>query len=100
VGSTRIATAEQAEAALLRLLERRGVGSPDELVIYATTEKPYGWVMHYDARGYRERGVLSDALVGQGPVILIAETGEIHELGSGQDPDTAVPEFERQLGLS
>jgi hypothetical protein len=92
---------DDAKAAVLKQLEQRGVGAPDGVVVIesATIEKPYGWIFFYNSRRYVETGELVHALVGQGPVIVVAATGAIIELGSAIPSAAAIKEAEQRFNL-
>ncbi len=83
-------------------LQARGVGGADGVLILesATIEKPYGWVFFYNSRRYIETGDMVHALIGQGPVIVVATTGEIIELGSAIPAAAAISQAESKLGLA
>ncbi|MEZ4263997.1 MAG: YrhB domain-containing protein [Polyangiaceae bacterium] len=96
---------DDARAAVAAHLRRRGVGGTDGIAIIdsQTIEKPYGWVFYYNSRRYVESGDLVYALVGlvgQGPVVVFAASGEIVELGSAVPAEAAIRQLEdsRQIG--
>ena len=93
---------EEARSAVVEQLHRRGVGGADGIAIIEseTIQKPYGWIFFYNSRRYVESGELIYALVGQGPVVVLANTGEIIELGSAYPSDVAIKELEDRLQLS
>lgn len=92
---------DDARAAVVDQLQRRGVGGPDGISIIEsqTVQKPYGWVFFYNSRRYLESGELVYALVGQGPVVVVADTGEIIELGSAYPSEVAIKQLEDRLRL-
>jgi hypothetical protein len=61
--------------------------------------KPYGWLLYYKSRDFIETGNFAEALVGQGPVVAIEETGEIFELGSA-NPEKQLAALEKNLGMT
>jgi hypothetical protein len=46
-----------------------------------TVAKSYGWVFFYDSRQYIETRSVFDAIGGNGPVVVLAESGEVVRLG-------------------
>lgn len=92
---------EEAKALVLQRLRERGVGGPDGVAIIesCTVEKSYGWIFFYNSLRYVQTGELIYSLVGQGPVIVIAESREIIELGSALPPEVAIRVTEEQRGL-
>ena len=75
---------EEARAAVMECLQRREIGGPENLIIIdsSTIEKPYGWIFSYNSRRYLETGDIRYMVLGGGPIVVIAATGEIIELGS------------------
>jgi predicted RNA-binding protein with PUA domain len=45
-------------------------------------------------------GALSDAIAGNGPIVVLAANGEVIGLGTARHPDTEVANFERARGLT
>jgi len=72
----------------------------ERVVITEVLEKPYGWVCFYQSARYMETGEESAQLAGNGPVVLMRETLQIHYLGSANHPDDELADFERRLGLT
>jgi hypothetical protein len=73
----------------------RRSGDP-ELVIEdrATMEHSWGWVFFYQSRAYLETGNLSDALVGNAPLIVDRVSGRLHETGTADPIETYIHSFE------
>ena len=92
---------EEAKAAVLERLQRRGIGGSEELAINdsSTIEKSYGWVFFYNSRRYLETGDHMDMLYGAGPVVVIAATGEIIEFGSARPSEEFIKELEEERHL-
>jgi len=92
---------DQARAAVVERLHQRGVGGPEgiEIVDTKTIEKHYGWIFFYNSRRYLESRELVHALVGHGPVVVLADTGEIVELGSAFPAHEAIRQLEESLQL-
>ncbi|MBP6841482.1 MAG: hypothetical protein KA190_29550, partial [Kofleriaceae bacterium] len=81
----------QCRELLLRWLRQRGVGGAEGVAILdeLTTEKAYGWIFYCNSRRFVETGDLLHCLIGQGPNVVMRETGEIVELGSQHPSDEA-----------
>jgi hypothetical protein len=69
-----------------------GLAVVDELTI----AKPYGWIFFYNARRYLESGDIRESVAGNGPVVVLAETGEPFVLGTARRPDEQIALFERE----
>jgi immunity protein 35 of polymorphic toxin system len=74
---------EQAEAIVSDEVEAiaRSSGVPLVLLVDATLDEGYGWVFFYEAREYREPGEEFSELVGNAPILVLAESGETRTLG-------------------
>jgi len=92
---------EEARAAVLERAQRRCAGIPEEIVINDahTIEKPYGWIFYYNTRRYYETGDIMYKILGRGPVIVIAATGEIIEKGSAYPSEVIIRMFEEERHL-
>jgi hypothetical protein len=95
-------TRDEAIERVLAALRARAVGGADGVVILEskTIEKPYGWAFFYNSRKFIETGELLYCLVGGGPVVVLADTGAIHELGSARPPLEEIAKLEQRLGLT
>lgn len=89
-------TFEQAYVAVLEHINAHFNEPDDELVIVDdyTTERPYGWVFVYNSRTYLETEDFTYAIIG-GPVVVERETGTIYQLGTAQDFDEELRQFEQ-----
>lgn len=65
-----------------------------------TCDKPYGWIFYFSSKLYIETGDFMRALGGNGPIVVLKTSGELHQLGSSLPGDEAVREFEVKMGLS
>ncbi len=95
-------TYEKAKEKLLGDLNSTSVGAAQGGVVILdeeTIEKPYGWVLFYNSRRFVETKDLMYSLIGSGPVIVLAATGELIRLGSARSDAVQIEEFERQRGL-
>lgn len=92
---------DEAKAAVIEQLHGRGVGGADGIAIIEseTIEKPYGWIFFYNSRRYVESGDLVYAFAGQGPVVVVADTREVIELGSAYPSQVAIQQLEDRLQL-
>ena len=71
---------------------------PIEILRDQTLERPYGWVFFYQSRRYLETGLISDALAGNGP-LLVEKSGRIIPLPSGIKVEEALRRHEAGLPL-
>ncbi|MDB4946731.1 MAG: hypothetical protein JWP97_6265 [Labilithrix sp.] len=69
------------------------------LVEEMTLEKPYGWVFFYNSRRYVETRDIFQSVAGNGPVVVLAATGEAVRLGSARRPEEEIAAFEKQRSL-
>jgi hypothetical protein len=53
----------------------------------------------YNSKSYLETGSPLEALSGNGPIVVERVDGNLHQLGSAQQPDASIAEFERAHGL-
>jgi len=92
---------EEARVAMMEQLRRRDVEGAKNIVIIdsETIEKPYGWIFYYDSRRYLETGDIRYKIFGHGPVVVIAATGEIIELGSARPSEEFIKELEEERHL-
>ncbi len=83
-------------------LKARGAGGSDGIVVIdaKTIDKAYGWVFFYNSRTFIETGDIMHSLVGGGPVVVLAATGEVHELGSARRALDEIADLEERLRLS
>jgi hypothetical protein len=97
-----VITREEAKQKVLELLQSRRVGGDEgiDVIESKTIEKPYGWAFFYNSRRFIETGDIMHSLVGGGPVVVVASTGEVHELGSSRPAFREIADLEKKLGLS
>lgn len=74
---------------------------PIEVVVLTsdTLEQSFGWVFFYQSRAYIESGDMSDALVGNAPVIVNRFTGDVVETGTAEPIDAYISRYEASLSL-
>ncbi len=68
-------------------------------VVLHTFERRYGWVVYYNSERYRETGDPMDGLAGNGPVVVLKDSGDLHALGSGRPVSEQLRELEHRLNL-
>lgn len=90
-----------ARALALKSINDDYANPDDELVILdeRTITKPYGWIFFYDSKRHTETRSFLDALGGNGPIVVEAESGEITELGTARAPEKEIAAFEQKRGL-
>jgi hypothetical protein len=59
-------------------------------------ETAHAWVFFYNTRGYLETGEFSEALAGNGPILVNKATGNIEVLGTAIPLDKLFAEYERK----
>lgn len=67
--------------------------SPVQLVITYSEEFPEGWLFCFDSKEYVETGDFSFQLVGNGPILIDKDTGELHVFGTALPPKEYVEEY-------
>lgn len=65
------------------------VGDSFQLIPEAVSEFPQGWVFYYNTTDFIQSGNASDALAGNGPV-LIGRDGKVFDLPSGMPIEAAI----------
>ncbi|HSN26883.1 MAG TPA: YrhB domain-containing protein, partial [Kofleriaceae bacterium] len=100
-GATAVLTYPQAVAKLEEYLREIGRHLDGGLVVLPehTVGLPYGWMFLYTSKKYLQTGALNDAIAGNGPVVIMAATGELVTLGTALAPNDALAEFERRRGI-
>lgn len=69
------------------------------LVEEVTLTKPYGWIFFYNSRRYMDTRDIFHAIAGNGPVVILADTGEVVTLGTALRSEEEIALFERDRGL-
>jgi len=64
-----------------------------------TITKPYGWVYFYNSRRFLETRDILYGIAGNGPLIVLASTGEVVTLGTARDPEVEIAAFECERDL-
>jgi hypothetical protein len=95
-----VLTLEEARERALAALNAAYDQENDTLVIGDdyTISRPYGWVFFYQSRRFLENGDPSDALAGNGPVVVLSRDGSIHHLGSAHPVEETLRQFEARIG--
>ena len=65
------------------------------LIVVKHIEKPYGWIFFYTSKKYWETGDVSEAVAGNGPIIVEKSTGTFRQLGTATPPDEQICEWEK-----
>lgn len=70
------------------------------LVLYEKNviDTGYGWVFYYDNAYYLETGIISHALAGNAPFLVLKDGGRIHEFRSGEPLESQLKRFEETHG--
>ena len=63
------------------------------LVVTSMTEYDFGWVFAYATKEYMETGSVSDALVGNAPLIVDRGDGQIYVTGTGRPIAQFIAEY-------
>jgi hypothetical protein len=92
-------TEDEARDLVLARLASRQVGGPDGVAITRTERTPYGWAFYYNSRRFMETRELAACLIGHGPVVVVEDAAEVHELGSQERGEDAIAALELELGL-
>ena len=71
---------------------------PCEVLEEFTMRRPYGWVFFWQSSEYRRTRKPKTQLVGNGPFVVVAATGEIVELGTALSTEAYLAELERERG--
>jgi len=98
--SARLTFAE-ARSKIEAVLVEKGKHIDGGLVILdeMTIQTRYGWVFVYDSRRHVETGDILDAIGGNGPLVILAATGEVVALGTARTPDEEIARFEEARSL-
>lgn len=68
----------------------------DSAIIEASTmEKEYGWIFFYNTKKYIETENPLHSLVGNGPIVILRETGQLCLLDSNVPSKESIENFER-----
>lgn len=92
------ADARKIVRAFIDTLERYSQGGL-EIVDSATIEKPYGWIYFYNSRRFLETRDMIHGIAGNGPLVVLAASGEVVTLGTARRSEDAIREFERARDL-
>ncbi|OLU16550.1 hypothetical protein BVH01_08125 [Pseudomonas sp. PA1(2017)] len=63
------------------------------LVVTHYEESPEGWLFCFNSKEYVDTGDFSSQLVGDGPVLVDKDTGEMHFFGTALPPIEYVKEY-------
>ncbi len=88
-------TAEESARAYIASME---FSTKDELVLQEdkTIEKPFGWVFFYNSKKFVETRDFHYALLGNAPLIVDKESGDLHVTGTAKPTEYYIEEYERK----
>ena len=71
----------------------------DEYIIVEdqVVEMPWGWIFIYNSRQFIETGDDQYHLMGNAPIFINRETGQIHHTGTANDVNYYIAEYENEL---
>ena len=92
-------TNDEAKQAALQYLMSAGVSEQIAFYDDLCQQKPYGWVLFYNTKRFVETGDILYAFGGNGPLVVMAETGEVIPSSSANEPEDGIREIERARGL-
>jgi hypothetical protein len=72
----------------------REAGESLEIVEAETIERPFGWVFFYNSRNYLKTKKFEDMLLGNAPLIVDRETGQLHVTGTAESIEHYISEYE------
>lgn len=64
-----------------------------------TIAKPYGLIFFYDSKRHIDAPSLATAIAGNGPLVVLASSGEVVALGTARRSDEEIAEFEAARSL-
>ena len=70
-----------------------------QLVVTQVQERDLSWVVYYDSREHVATGNLSDAIAGNGPVVVAKATGKVAVAGTAAPLADRIVEAENSLGF-
>ena len=65
-----------------------------------TIAKPYGWIFFYGGKRFVQTGDVIHAIAGNGPIVILAETGEAVPLGTARPSAEEIARFEHDRRLA
>ena len=74
-----------------------GPGRRQDLVVYSTEERPWGWVVWWSSRRYAETRAVEDLLVGASPFLVNKLDGSLHPTWSGASLESQIQKYEETL---
>ena len=92
-------TREQAEQLALDHLKRiaADIAEPLELIITEVTERPASWVFFYNSVRYLRTNNVSDALAGNGPIVVSKRNGKLIQAGTACPIERSIVDAESHL---
>jgi len=89
-------TFEQAEALAKAWVDVTCKGEAS-VISEQTMQRPYGWVFFYQSKKYLATQQVTDALIGNVPIIIARVDGEIRVTGTTQPIESYLAEYEATL---
>lgn len=90
-------TKTEALELVAKKLQQLSPDNPFIVVDEGTIEKPYGWVFFFNSKKYLETKEISDALAGNGPVIINKHDETVEFFGTFKSPSEFITEYESKL---
>jgi hypothetical protein len=64
-----------------------------------TIERPFGWVFFYNSKQFLETGDISQALVGNAPLIVDRTDGSVHVTGTAEPIEHYLKDYEARRSM-
>lgn len=86
-----------AKAMALKYMDENFGREPELAIVDGEpSETAHAWVFFYNTRGYLESGDFSEALAGNGPILVNKMSGEIEAFGTAVPLDKLFAEYEKK----
>jgi hypothetical protein len=94
-------TIDDAKKKMATFLDERGPKIEGGLILLDefTITKPYGWVFSYTSRLWFETRDIAYGIAGNGPVVVLADSGAVVALGTARSAEDEIAAFEHARGL-
>jgi hypothetical protein len=80
-------------------IAEEALSQPDyRILVEDTMERPYGWVFFYPSKDFLESGNVLDMLLGNAPLLVLRETGEVRTLGTAHPVEVFLERVDEELG--
>jgi hypothetical protein len=93
---------EEARSVVETILDQLGADVPGGLAIddRYTMTRPYGWVFFFNSRKFMQTEHESDAIAGNGPILIMAKSGQVHHFGTSAPFRQQLEEFEQTRSIT